>query len=54
MENENSETWLTHSMCCNADIVRKGRAHYRCAKCDKDLSLELVLLAVAKDMLEDE
>jgi len=30
--------------CCKASWVRKGRANYRCVKCDKDITLDLVFL----------
>jgi hypothetical protein len=30
--------------CCNAEWYRKDRADYRCNKCDKDITLDLVLL----------
>lgn len=29
--------------------VRKGRANLRCPKCDADITLELVLMAEAKE-----
>lgn len=31
--------------CCKATWYRKGRANYRCSTCDKDVTLELVLIA---------
>jgi hypothetical protein len=27
--------------CCTADVIRKGRAHYVCAMCGADVSLEV-------------
>lgn len=36
------------SECCNAAIVRKGRANYRCSKCDHDESMMVILIT---DML---
>ena len=30
--------------CCKAEFYKKGRADYRCVKCDKDVTLELVFL----------
>ena len=30
--------------CCKAPVVLKSRANWRCSKCDKDYSLEFVLL----------
>ena len=32
------------SLCCNAKIIRKGRADLRCEKCGKDVTLEIVML----------
>lgn len=32
------------SLCCKADITRKGRANYVCSKCGKDNTLHLVFL----------
>ena len=32
------------TLCCNAKYYRKGRANYRCKKCDGDVTLELMLL----------
>jgi len=28
--------------CCTADVIRKGRAHYVCAMCGADVSLEVI------------
>ena len=30
--------------CCKADWYIKGRANFRCTKCEKDVTLEMVLL----------
>jgi len=30
--------------CCKTSWYRKGCADYRCKKCDKDITLDLVLL----------
>ena len=30
--------------CCNAPWYRKGRANYRCTKCDEDVTLHLVFI----------
>ncbi len=32
------------SLCCKAEIIRKGRADLRCSKCGKDVTLEIVML----------
>jgi len=37
--------------CCGSRWYRKGRADYRCEKCNRDITLELVLLMQA---LEEE
>ncbi len=29
--------------CCNSDFYRKDRADFRCSKCDKDITLEVIL-----------
>ena len=31
--------------CCKAKVYKKGRADLRCSTCDKDVTMELVLLA---------
>jgi hypothetical protein len=31
--------------CCKAKVYKKGRADLRCVSCDKDVMMELVLLA---------
>lgn len=30
--------------CCNAEWFRKSRANFRCKKCEKDVTLEIMLL----------
>ena len=30
--------------CCKTSWYRKGRANYRCEKCNKDVTLEIVLI----------
>lgn len=30
------------TVCCGSEFYKKGRADYRCKKCDKDVTLELV------------
>lgn len=30
--------------CCKSGFYKKGRADYRCKKCDRDITLELVFL----------
>lgn len=37
--------------CCNAEWYRKGRADFRCKQCEKDVTLEIVLIydALEKD-----
>lgn len=32
------------TMCCEAAWYRKSRANFRCKKCDKDVTLELMLI----------
>lgn len=32
------------TMCCKADWYRKSRANFRCNKCEKDVTLEIMLL----------
>lgn len=32
------------TMCCDAKWHRKSRANFRCLKCDRDVTLEIVLL----------
>jgi len=34
-------------MCCNEGWERVSRANYRCTKCDKDVTMEVVLLGQA-------
>ncbi len=29
--------------CCNSSFYRKGRADFRCSKCEKDVTLEVML-----------
>ena len=31
------------------NAIRKGRCHYHCPICDKDISLETILVAEAED-----
>lgn len=31
--------------CCNVQYYRKGRAELRCTKCDKDVTMELVMFS---------
>jgi tRNA(Ile2) C34 agmatinyltransferase TiaS len=40
------------TLCCKAKYYRKGRANYRCKKCDKDVTLELVLLYQVLETVE--
>lgn len=37
--------------CCKADWYVKSRANYRCSKCKKDVTMEVLLLA---DFIEKE
>ena len=37
------------TLCCNAEWYAKGRADFRCKKCDKDVTLEIVLLYEAME-----
>ena len=30
------------TMCCKADWYRKSRANFRCNKCEKDVTLEIM------------
>lgn len=32
------------TLCCNTDWYRKSRANFRCTECDKDVTLEIMLL----------
>lgn len=32
------------TMCCNAKWYRKSRANFRCKKCEKDVTLEIIFL----------
>jgi len=32
------------TMCCNSSWYVKSRANFRCKKCDKDVTLEVVFL----------
>lgn len=41
------ENWKT--TCCKASWYVKSRADFRCSKCDKDVTLEVVLLAEASE-----
>ena len=34
----------TKTLCCQAGWYRKGRANFRCNECDKDVTLEMMLL----------
>ena len=40
------------TICCKASLVRKGRANYRCSKCDKDNTMEYVLYAQANEPIK--
>lgn len=31
--------------CCKCEFYKRGRADYRCVKCDKDVTLELVFFS---------
>ena len=42
------------TLCCNAETVRHGRADIRCAKCGKDVTLEMVLIYEASEDAEDD
>jgi hypothetical protein len=33
------------TLCCNAYAVFKGRANFRCAKCDKDVTMYVMFFA---------
>jgi tRNA(Ile2) C34 agmatinyltransferase TiaS len=37
------------TMCCKAAWKVVGRADFRCTKCDKDVTMEIVFLAEALD-----
>ena len=39
--------------CCTADVIRKGRAHYVCAKCGADVSLEVIFYVDAVTRAEE-
>lgn len=32
------------TMCCKAEWYRKSRANFRCKKCERDVTLEIMLL----------
>ena len=34
----------TKTLCCNADFYKKSRANFRCKKCEKDVTLEIIFL----------
>lgn len=34
----------TKTLCCKAEWYRKSRANFRCKKCEKDVTLEIVFL----------
>jgi tRNA(Ile2) C34 agmatinyltransferase TiaS len=34
----------TKTLCCKADWYRKSRANFRCKKCEKDVTLEIMFL----------
>lgn len=33
------------TLCCKASLVRKGRANYRCSKCDVDCTMDYLFYA---------
>ena len=37
------------TLCCKASLLRKGRANYRCSKCDKDSTMEFVFYVQANE-----
>lgn len=37
------------TMCCKSGFTRKGRAHYNCNACGKDVTMELVFLIQADE-----
>ena len=39
------------TLCCKADWYRKSRGNFRCKKCEKDVTLEIVFLYEALDQL---
>ena len=37
------------SHCCKAEILYRGKLNYRCSKCDKDVTMQVVFLLDAMD-----
>jgi hypothetical protein len=37
----------TKTMCCKAKWYRKSRANFRCEKCDKDVTIEVMFFIQA-------
>jgi hypothetical protein len=44
MDKINKHIAETKTLCCNADWYRKSRANFRCKKCEKDVTLEIIFL----------
>lgn len=43
MSENNDDLLDLKTVCCGADYVKKGRAHWICEECKEDRSVELVL-----------
>ena len=41
------------TLCCKAPLVRKGRANYRCSKCDKDNTMDYLFYAQMEEECEN-
>lgn len=49
MENTEDKLKGYKTLCCNSEWHRKGRANYRCNKCDADVTLDILLIYQALD-----
>lgn len=47
MDKTNKQIAEVKTLCCKADWYRKSRANFRCSKCERDVTLEIVLLCEA-------
>lgn len=44
MDKKDKQISKAKTLCCQAGWYRKSRADFRCKKCDKDVTLEIMLL----------
>lgn len=44
MDKADKKITKAKTLCCKAEWYRKSRANFRCKKCDKDVTLEIMFL----------